>query len=141
MRTVLCGMLVIGCLLAGSLSEAAETYTISMLPDVAWSYYQVAEVKGLWEKQGVSVKLVHYTNPPDVIRGAIKRRVDFVPLPMPVIAGYQESGGADMTYLGTFSISDQHKYLIIKNDLANKSLKGQTIGIFANEHQYGQSVF
>jgi ABC-type nitrate/sulfonate/bicarbonate transport system substrate-binding protein len=125
---------IIGVLFVGSLSVAAETYNIAMLPDVGWSYYQVAEVKGLWEKQGISVKLVEYMSPFDLLHSAIQRRIDFLPIPMAVIVDIiRESGGTDITYLGTFSISDQHKYLLLKNDLINEPLKGQTIGVFLND--------
>jgi ABC-type nitrate/sulfonate/bicarbonate transport system substrate-binding protein len=126
MKQKVCVVLFMGVLLVGSLSVAAETYNIAMLPDVGWSYYQVAEVKGLWEKQGISVKLVEYMSPLDLLRSAIQRRIDFLPIPMAVIIDIiRESGGTDITYLGTFSISDQHKYLLLKNDLINKPLKGQ----------------
>jgi NitT/TauT family transport system substrate-binding protein len=39
-------------------------------------------------------------------------------------------GVFDAVYLGTLSIADRHKYVIIKKDLINKSLKGQTVGMF-----------
>jgi ABC-type nitrate/sulfonate/bicarbonate transport system substrate-binding protein len=126
-------MLVIGCLLGVVLSVAAETYTVTMLQEVGWAYYKVAEVKGFWQKQGVSVTLRHYTHPQEGIRAGIHRRIDLAPLPMAVIADFRENGGPDMTYLGSFSVSDFHKYLMLKNDLVNKSLKGQTIGVFAND--------
>lgn len=133
MRIVWCGMLILGCLFCSAVSWAAETYTLIMLPDMVWSYYQVAEAKGFWENQGVSVKLVHYTNPAEARLAAIQRRIDFAPIPMAVMADFRENGSPDMTYLGTLSASDFHKYLLVKKDLANKSLKGQTIGVFAKD--------
>ena len=49
-------IVVIGCVLVGSLPVAAETYTLRLLQGIAWAEYKVAEVKGLWENQGVTVK-------------------------------------------------------------------------------------
>jgi NitT/TauT family transport system substrate-binding protein len=109
---------------------AAETYTLGLLPIVGWSEYRVAEVKGLWEKQGVTVKIVDYAWPLDSSRGGAQRRFDLTPLPMTYLVTFQDAGAFDAVYLGTLSIADHHKYLIIKNDLVNKGLKGQTVGNF-----------
>ncbi len=43
-----------------------------------------------------------------------------------------------MTYLGTFSVADRHKNIIIKNDLVRKSLQGETIGVFLTD--FAESV-
>ncbi len=126
-------MLVIGCLLVGSVSWAAEPYTIGMLPDVGWSYNEVAEVKGFWEKQGVSVKLVHYDIPLELMRVVLQRRVDFIPGPLAGSLSLREGGVSDVMYVGTFSMAGDHKYLLLKKDLVKKSLKGQTIGVFNSD--------
>jgi NitT/TauT family transport system substrate-binding protein len=131
MKKGLCVFAVIGCLLIGMLSvAAAETYTIGMLPLVGWAEYRVAQVKGFWEKQGVNLEFLEYSNPLDYVRAISQRRVDIGPLPMAVVADSRNSGNPDLMYLGTLSIADHHKYVIIKNDLVNKSLEDQTIGIF-----------
>jgi ABC-type nitrate/sulfonate/bicarbonate transport system substrate-binding protein len=127
-------MLVIGCLFGGALSGAAETYTIGILPDTGWANFQVAEAKGLWEQQGVSVKLVHYTVPLELMRALLQGRFDFTPGPLAVSATFRDAGVFDAEYVGTFSMADYHKYLLLKTDLVNKSLKGKTIGIFVADH-------
>lgn len=130
MKNVVCIMMLVGVLLVGSLSAAAETYTLGLLPLVGWSQYRVAEVKGLWEKQGVTVKIVDYVWPLDSAQGGAQRRFDLTPVPMAYTVTFRDAGAFDTMYLGTLSIADHHKYLIIKNDLVNKSLKGLTIGNF-----------
>jgi ABC-type nitrate/sulfonate/bicarbonate transport system substrate-binding protein len=134
MKKDLCVVVVIGFLFFGSLSVAAETYTLGFIPQVMWSQYKVAEVKGFWEKQGVSVELVDYANPLDTSRGGVQRFFDITPVPMAVTALYRDGGVSDSVYLGTFDIAAQHKYLIIKKDLVNTNLKGQTIGIFLADY-------
>lgn len=129
MKKALCVSMTIGLLLVGSLPVAAETYTLGSLPRTMWSYYKVAEVKGFWEKQGVTVKILDFTLVTDLFRAAIQRRFDLVPLPLAITATYWDEG-TDILYLGTFSIADHHKCLIIKKDLVKKSLKGQRVGIF-----------
>jgi NitT/TauT family transport system substrate-binding protein len=133
MKKALCVFMIIGFLLIGSLSVAAETYTLGMLPLVGWSQYRVAEVKGLWEKQGITVKNVDYVWPLDSGKGGAQRRFDLTPIPLAYTATFRDAGASDTMYLGTLSIADHHKYLIIKKDLVNKSLKGQTIGNFLPE--------
>jgi len=130
MKKALCVFMIIGFLLVGALSVAAETYTLGLLPVVGWSQYRVAEVKGFWEKQGVTVKNVEYVWPLDSAQGGARRRFDLTPVPMAYTVTFRDAGAFDNMYLGTLSIADHHKYLIIKKDLVNKSLKGQTIGNF-----------
>jgi ABC-type nitrate/sulfonate/bicarbonate transport system substrate-binding protein len=134
MKNVVCIMMVVGVLLIGSLPVAAETYTIGMLPDTGWSNFQVAEAKGFWEQQGVSVKLVHYTVPMELMQAVLQRRFDFIPGPLTASATFRAAGLSDAVYVGTFSMADYHKYLIVKNDLVNKSLKDKRIGIFVADH-------
>lgn len=134
MKKVLCVIVVIGFLLIGSLSEATETYTIGMLPDTGWANFQVAEAKGFWEQQGVSVKLAHYTIPLELMQAVLQRRFDFIPGPLTGSATFRDAGVFDAVYVGTFSMADYHKYLMLKNDLVNKSLKGKTIGVFVSDH-------
>jgi ABC-type nitrate/sulfonate/bicarbonate transport system substrate-binding protein len=133
MKKVLCVMVVIGFLLVGSLPVAAETYTLGFITNIAFAQYKVAEVKGFWEKQGVTVKFINYDEALDALRGVINRRYDLALLPIPVIATYRNAGVFDAVYLGTFSIPVHGKSLILKKDLFKKSLKGQTIGVFVNE--------
>jgi NitT/TauT family transport system substrate-binding protein len=130
MKKVLCMIVIIGFLLIGSLSVAAETYTLGLLPIVGWSEYRVAEVKGFWEKQGITVKIVDYVWPLDSAKGGAQRRFDLTPVPMTYLVSFQDGGAFDAVYVGTLSIADHHKYLVIKKDLVKKSLKGQTIGNF-----------
>lgn len=124
MKKVLCVIVVIGFLLVGSLSVAAETYTVGFLSNIQWSHYKVAEVNGFWDKQGISVKLINYANPLDMFQGGLNNRYGFAPVPLAVIPSFWENGVRTVRYLGTFSISDYHKYIVIKNDLVQKSLKG-----------------
>ncbi len=133
MKKMLCVMMVIGCVVGGSLPVAAETYTFGVVPFIGWSYCKVAELKGLWEKQGITVKVINYAVPADNVRGGGQRRFDIAPAPMAIVTTWRNAGAFDAVYLGTFSIADHHKYLIIKNDLVNKSLKGQTVGIFLSD--------
>lgn len=130
MKNLVVGIVIIGCLLIGSPGMAAETYTLGFIPYVIWSHYKVAEVKGLWDKQGVSVKVINYANPLDIFQAGINRRFDFTPLPLATIPLYRNNGAPNVMYLGTLNISDYRKVIIIKNDLAQKNLKGQTIGVF-----------
>jgi NitT/TauT family transport system substrate-binding protein len=133
MKKALCVMVVIGFLLVGSLPVAAETYTLGFLPFIGWAEYKVAEAKGFWEKQGITVKLVEYDLPLEAMRGVLNRRFDFMPTPLAAIVTPLNEGVVNSVYLGTLSIADHHKYLIIKNDLVNKSLKGHKIGIFLSD--------
>jgi NitT/TauT family transport system substrate-binding protein len=130
MKKVCCVMMVIGFVLIGALQVEAETYTLRVLPNIAWAEYRVAEAKGFWEKQGVTVKLVEYAVPAEAMRAGIQRRFDLTTMPIPVIATYRDAGVFDAAYLGTFSIPAQGKSLILKKDLINKSLKDHTIGMF-----------
>jgi NitT/TauT family transport system substrate-binding protein len=134
MKKALCVMVVIGLLFAGSLPVAAETYTLGLLQGIAFAEYRVAEVKGFWEQQGVSVKVVEYEVPSEFVHSAMQRRVDFAPVPMPVIATLRNAAAVDAVYVGTFSIPVYGKAVILKNDLLNKNLKGQTIGMFVSDH-------
>jgi ABC-type nitrate/sulfonate/bicarbonate transport system substrate-binding protein len=134
MKKMLWVMMIIGLLFVGSVPVAAETYTIGMLPDAGWANFQVAGAKGFWEQQGVSVKLVHYTVPLELMQAVLQRRFDFIPGPLTSPATFRDAGVFDAVYVGTFSMADYHKYLILKNDLVNKSLKGKTIGIFVADH-------
>ena len=140
MKNAVCVMIVVGVLLVSSLSVAAETYTLGLLPLVGWSQYRVAEVKGLWEKHGVTVKIVDYAWPLDSAQGGAQRRFDLTPVPMPYTVTFRDAGAFDNMYLGTLSIADHHKYLIIKNDLVNKSLKGLTIGNFLSFYQHHRKL-
>jgi ABC-type nitrate/sulfonate/bicarbonate transport system substrate-binding protein len=90
----------------------------------------VAEVKGFWEKRGVDVKIVDYVWPLDSAKAGATRRFDLTPLPMTYLVTFQDAGAFDAVYLGSFSVANLHKYLVIKKELANKPLKGQTIGNF-----------
>jgi NitT/TauT family transport system substrate-binding protein len=134
MKQALCVMVVIGVLLMGTLPVAAETYTLSFITNVVFAEYKVAEVKGFWEKQGVSVKVLDYHMPSEAVRGAIQRRFDLAPVPMAVIATFRNAGVFDAEYLGTFSVSAYGKSIILKKNLVNKSLKGHTIGVFVPDH-------
>lgn len=129
MRRVLGVMVLIGIVLSGTMVRAAE-YTLELLPVVGWSEYRVAEVKGFWGKQGVTIKIVDYVWPSEGARAGAQRRGDITPLPMTNLVSVQDGGASDAVYLGTLSIADLHKYLIIKKDLVGKSLKGVTIGNF-----------
>lgn len=130
MKKAVCIFAIIGFLLISSLSVAAETYTLGLLPVIGWSQYRVAEVKGFWEKQGITIEIVDYVWPLDSAQGGAQRRFDLTPVPMAYTVTFRDGGAVDNMYLGTLSIADHHKYLIIKKDLANQSLKGQTIGNF-----------
>lgn len=130
MKRVVQMMTVVGLLLVSSITMAAEPYTLGTLSIIAWSEYRVAEVKGFWEKQGVDVKIVDYVWPLDSGRAGAQRRFDLTPLPMTYLVTFQDGGAFDAVYLGTFSLANQHKYLVIKKALANKELKGVTIGNF-----------
>jgi ABC-type nitrate/sulfonate/bicarbonate transport system substrate-binding protein len=55
-------------LLIGSLPAGAETYTLGLLPSIGWSQYRVAEVKGFWEKQGITIELVDYVWPLEAVK-------------------------------------------------------------------------
>jgi NitT/TauT family transport system substrate-binding protein len=88
----------------------------------------------LWEKQGISVNIIDYDVPAEFVRGAMQRRFDFAPVPMPIIATFRNAAALDAVYLGTFSIPVYGKAVILKNDLLNKNLKGQTIGVFVSDH-------
>lgn len=129
MKRILTVMVLIGVMVSGAIVGAAE-YTLGLLPMVGWSEYRVAEVKGFWEKQGVTIKVVDYVSPSDSARAGAQRRVDLTPMPLTYIVSFQEGGAADAVYLGTLSIADDHKFLVIKKDLVNKSLKGMTVGNF-----------
>lgn len=122
-------MVVIGVVWSGAMAGAAE-YSLGLLPQVGWSEYRVADVKGFWEKQGVTIKIVDYMWPTDSARAGAQRRIDLTPMPFTYLVSFQDGGAADAVYLGTLSITDLHKYLIIKKDLVNKSLKGQIVGNF-----------
>lgn len=130
MKKLVGAAIVGGWLLIGSLVWAAETYTLGFIPLVGWSHYKVAEVKGFWEKQGVTVTLIDYINPIDTSHGVVQRYFDLTPLPMAVMGLYRDAGVTDSVYLGTLNIADYTKYVVIKKDLVNKSLKGQTVGTF-----------
>ena len=91
MKNVVCIMMLVGVLLVGSLSAAAETYTLGLLPLVGWSQYRVAEVKGLWEKQGVTVKIVDYVWPLDSAQGGAQRRFDLTPVPMAYTVTFRDA--------------------------------------------------
>ncbi len=133
MKNLVIMIVVIGYLLVGSLVIAAETYTLGFIPYVMWSHYKVAEVKGFWDKQGVSVEVINYANPLDTFQAGINKRFDFTPIPLAVVPLYRNTGVSNVTYLGTFSVADRHKNIIIKNDLVQKSLQGETIGVFLTD--------
>ena len=133
MKKALYVMIVMGSVFVGALQVAAATYKIGMWPLIGWAEYRVAKVKGFWEKQGVTVEIVEYLSSLDYTRGYNQERFEFGPSPMPFIADDRNSGVSDSIYLGTFSIADRDKYFIIKKDLVNKSLKGQTIGTFSSD--------
>ena len=130
MKKLACIIGLISSLLIGFHATAAESYKLGMLPIVGWSYYKVAEVKGFWEKQGITVELVDYATPIDTTRGGIQRLVDMKPSLIGTISNYRDNGVADAVYLGTLSVANHHKYLILKENLRNQSLKGKTIGTF-----------
>jgi NitT/TauT family transport system substrate-binding protein len=134
MKKALCVMVVIEFLLVGSLSVAAETYTLGSLQGIAWAEYRVAQVKGLWEKQGITVNVIDYDVPSEYVRGAMQRRFDLAPVPMPVIATFRNAAAFDAVYVGTFSIPAYGKSIILKKNLVKKSLKGQTIGVFVSDY-------
>jgi NitT/TauT family transport system substrate-binding protein len=123
-------MLTVAMFLSRVCALAAETYTLGLLPIMGWSQYRVAEVKGFWEKHGVDVKIVDYVWPLDSSRAGAQRRFDLTPLPMTYLVTFQDGGAFDAVYLGTLSIANLHKYLVIKNDLAGASLDAVTIGNF-----------
>jgi ABC-type nitrate/sulfonate/bicarbonate transport system substrate-binding protein len=93
MKKALWVFMIIRLLLVGSLTVAAETYRLGVLPVIGWSEYRVADIKGFWEKQGVSVQLVDYATPIDTNRGGMQRRVDLKPVPMITIGMYRDEGG------------------------------------------------
>jgi NitT/TauT family transport system substrate-binding protein len=134
MKKVFCMMMVVGVVLVGAIQVVAETYTLGCITNVAFAEYNVAEVKGFWEQQGVTVKVMSYDMAAEAARGAMQRHFDLDVLPMPVLATLRNEGVFDATYLGTFSAPIYSKAVILKKDLLNKSLKGQTIGIFASDH-------
>ena len=130
MKNVVCMMMVVGLLLVGSMTAVAETYTIGVLATAGWTQYKVAEVKGFWKKHGVDVKIVDYVWPLDSAKAGAQRRFDLTPLPLTYLVTFQNGGAFDAVYLGSFSVANLHKYLVIKKELADKALKGQTIGNF-----------
>ena len=131
MKKVCCMIMFIGVVFVGALQAAAATYKLGMLPLIGWAEYRVAQVKGFWEKQGVHVELFEYASPIDHRRGYEQNRFELAPVPLASTANLRNTGLSDVIYLGTMSVADHHKYLILKNDLLRKSLKGQTIGVFA----------
>ncbi len=133
MKKVFSVLVVIGYLLVGSQSGAAESYTLGLLPGIAWVQYRVAAVKGFWEKQGITVELIEYSVPLDSMRGGLQRRYDLGLMPMPFMATYRNEGVFDAAYLGTFSLPTYGKAVILKQDLLKKSLKGHTIGMFLTD--------
>jgi ABC-type nitrate/sulfonate/bicarbonate transport system substrate-binding protein len=130
MKKVLWRLIVIGFIFVEAMPVMAETYHIGMLPLIGWAEYRVAKVNGFWEKQGVSVEFLEYDTPLDYIQAISQQRVNIGPMPMAVVADPRNTGNPDLVYLGTLSVADHHKYLIIKKDLVNKPLTGYTIGIF-----------
>lgn len=131
MKNVGCIIVVLGVLLGGAMQVAAETYKLANLPLIGWSYYQVALVKGFWEKQGLTLEFLDYVDPYDHLQGYMQKRYVFAPGPVAVITNHRKDGIDDSICIGTLSIANHHKYVIIKKNLLNQSLKGQTIGIFS----------
>ena len=135
MKRTVWGLVFLGFFLLWSPQVTAKPYKLGFIHHlVLWSEYKIAETKGLWDKHGVEVELMEYTHPLDWSHAGQQRRFDLTPLPMAVMGMYWGKGLTDMVYLGTFGIADQHKYLIIKKSLVGKSLKGQAIGLFLNDH-------
>ncbi len=91
MKNLVIMIVVIGYLLVGSLVIAAETYTLGFIPYVMWSHYKVAEVKGFWDKQGVSVEVINYANPLDTFQAGINKRFDFTDS-LAVVPLYRNTG-------------------------------------------------
>lgn len=118
----------IGLLFVGVTSAAAETYKLGMLPHIAWSEFYVAREKGFWDKQGVAVELLEYLAPMDHFRARSQGRFKFGPGFLAALPSVRDKGVTDQAFLGTLSVADHHKLLVLKQDLVNKSLAGQTIG-------------
>lgn len=107
-------------------------YTLSILPFIPWSVYQVAEKKGFWEELGIHVRVKNYANDQEYIDAVTEIRDDFFPLPLSSLVEFRNAG-VNLNLLGALKWSNGHKQIIARKHLVNQDISGQKIGIYMDE--------
>jgi|GEM_PF-1922015 len=110
----------------------AKTYQLSSLPYLGWAPYNIADVKGFWEEEGVKVEVTIFSSSPDYIKAVTSSPFDFIPVPLASIVDFNNAG-LDLVFTGTLDIANGFKQLILKKSLENKNLAGQLVGSYGDE--------
>ncbi len=106
-------------------------FKLSMIPFIPWSVYLVADKKGYWEKEGLSVEVTIYPDEPGYVEDMTKKRSDLYPLPLSsVLELFSQNNPFYCT--GFFDQANGHKKIIVKQKYA-ANLKNTAIIAYADE--------
>lgn len=112
-------------------APAAEerVYKIGMCPWIAWAPINVADVKGLWKKRGITVEVVNQLG--EDTSAIEQKRVDLAIDMIGNFIGMQQKG-IDMTILGELDWSNGGDKIILR-DKAQPTKAGDTVGVYHND--------
>jgi len=108
----------------------ARTYQILHMSHIAWSSANVADVKGFWKTQGLDVDVRIYLTTYDIINAIKHGQGDFYLSNLPTLLNELNDKSV---FLGTAFQWAGGYALVIKKEMAGKSLHGFNVGIVGGD--------
>jgi NitT/TauT family transport system substrate-binding protein len=109
-----------------------RVYKIGMSPWAAWAALNVADVQGLWEKEGVKVKVINFADDREKTNALEKGLIDFS-FSMLGTAFSLTMGGTPVVVLAETDWSNGGDKIIVKEGIDLTQTKGKAIGVYLNE--------
>jgi NitT/TauT family transport system substrate-binding protein len=110
----------------------ARDYKIGMIHWIAYSPLNVAEVKGMWKDQGVSVSVVNFGSNQELNNALEHKRIDIACDMMGSWVGMYMAG-VPLKIVGETDWSHGGDKIIVKNGVDAAALKGMQVGIYLNQ--------
>lgn len=114
------------------MKKTKPSYKLSLVPFVPWVVYLVADTQGIWQSMDLDVSVNVHTTEEAYLDEIINDRCDLFPLPLASTVDFFAMG-KPLVYLGMLDQANGHKHLVVKTDSLDQPLKGQSIGLYADE--------